>query len=134
MSCILDTNIVIFLLRGNEKLKMELEQAIFEGRNVCISTITYYEAKRRILLLEKPEKQIRAFEDFIKSVRLLSFTQRTADIASKIFAELKNDGKPISSCDVLIGATAIESDLPIVSEDNHFTHISGIKREKWISN
>lgn len=134
MGCLLDTNIVIFILRGNEKLRMELEQAIFEGRNVCISTITYYEAKRKILLLDKPDKQMRAFEEFIKIIKLLSFTQQTADIASKIFAELKNGGNPISSCDVLIGATAIEGNLPIVAEDKHFSHISDIKREKWMTN
>jgi predicted nucleic acid-binding protein len=132
MSCILDTNILYnILLKDDEKLKMEFEQALFEGREVCISTITYYEQKRAILRLERPDKPMDQFEKLIKSIKLLSFAQPTADIASKIYADLNNIGKPISSCDYLIGATALENDLPIVTEDGHFDHIDGIKREKW---
>ncbi len=131
MNCLIDSNIVIFILRGNEKLKSELEQAIFDGRDVCISTITYYETKRKIVVLGNPLKQVAAFEIFIKTLKILSFTQQTADIASEIFAKLKSKGTPISSCDVLIGATAIEKDLLVISEDGHFDYIEGIKREKW---
>ncbi|MGA9098843.1 MAG: PIN domain-containing protein [Methanotrichaceae archaeon] len=79
---------------------------------------------------------MRLFEDFLKNVTLLSFSQPTADIASEIYADLSNKGKPISSCDVLIGATAIENKLPIVAEDKHFKHIDdlrcGLKRKKWV--
>jgi len=132
MSCLLDTSIIHYIIfRKNEKLIMEFEQALFEGRDVCISTITYYELKRKILRLENPNKQMKSFENLIKNLKLLSFTQQTADIASKIHADLKNKGKPISQCDVLIGAAAIEKELPIVSEDGHFSHIEGIAHEKW---
>lgn len=131
MNCLIDSNIVILILRGNEKLKLELEQALFEGREVCISTITYYETKRKIVVLGNPPKQLMAFEKFIKQLKVLSFTQQTADIASEIFAKLKSEGKPISSCDVLIGATAIEKNLPIIAEDRHFDYIDGIRHEKW---
>jgi len=109
---------------------MEFEQAVFSGRDVCISTITYYEQKRKILLLGSSDK-MKKFEDVIRSIKLIDFTQQTADIASKIYAELKISGKPISACDYLIGATALEKGLPIVAEDGHFGHINGIKHEIW---
>ena len=70
----------------------------------------------------------------MKSITMLSFTQQTADVASKIYADLKNSGRQISSCDVLIGATAIEKNLPVVAEDKHFNHISDVIREKWNTN
>lgn len=130
MSCLLDSNIIIFILKGNEKLQMELEQAILSG-DVYISTISYYETKRKIILLGSPPKRMQTFENFIRTIKILPFTQPMADIASEIFADLTSRGENVSPCDVLIGATAIEQNLPIVSEDRDFDRIGGIKREKW---
>ncbi len=134
MTCLLDTSIILLLVKGkNEKLEMEFEQALFDGRDVCISVITYYEIKRGYLSPKHGtmEKQLLAFDEFVKRLTLLSFTYKTANIASTIWAELKRNRKNISSCDVLIGATAIEKDLPVVANDKHFDYITDIKRENW---
>lgn len=131
MSCLLDTNIIKNVLKGDAKLKSQLEQAIFEGRDIFISIITYYELKRGYVYSESTQTQIGPFEKFIEYCKLLSFNQQTADIASGIWANLKNKQKLPGELDILIAATAKEKGLPVVSLDKHFSHMEDIEHEEW---
>jgi predicted nucleic acid-binding protein len=45
--------------------------------------------------------------------------------------ELRLTGCPIPENDVWIAALARQHDLPVVTCDDHFDHVSGLRRLSW---
>lgn len=50
MSYLLDTNMVSYILKKNDKIKKKLEDVRSQGLDVFISCIAYYEVKRGLFL------------------------------------------------------------------------------------
>jgi len=64
---------------------------------------------------------------------VLPITSEVAEQYARIFQMLRQAGRPISSNDIWIAATAIVHELIVVSSDADFRHISGITIEDWTS-
>ena len=45
--------------------------------------------------------------------------------------ELRRRGRPIPENDVWVAALARQHDLPVVTRDDHFDHVAGIRRVRW---
>ena len=59
-------------------------------------------------------------------------TTTTLDIAAQIYADLKKTGKPIEDDDLFIGASALEHDAILVTNnEKHLGHIKDLKIEAW---
>ena len=133
MSYLLDTNIVSGIIKKNPRINVKLEEVRFEGAQLFISCITYYEVKRGLLYLNAT----RQFSDFN---RLCSSTLEVVfldDIqiiekASEIHADLKRRGRPIQDADILIAATAITRGLVLVSNDSDMLRVSDLALENWL--
>jgi tRNA(fMet)-specific endonuclease VapC len=52
--------------------------------------------------------------------------------ASEIYASLKRQGKLLPDADILITAIALTYNLILVTDDNHFDRIDGLKVENWL--
>ncbi|MEI9896232.1 MAG: PIN domain-containing protein [Chthoniobacter sp.] len=55
----------------------------------------------------------------------------TATHYGAISAALKKKGAPIPSNDLWIAALAVQHGLPILSQDQHFDLVPGIRRLAW---
>lgn len=131
MSYILDTNIVTYLLKKNEKIILKLVDAKNAQKNIFISVITYYEIKRGLLDVNATQK-IAKFNKFCQNAIIISIDVNIAEKASEIHANLKQQGRMIQDVDILIAATAIIHDLTVVSNDSDFTRINDINLENWL--
>lgn len=61
------------------------------------------------------------------SVHVLNATPETATVFGQLKAALKKAGTPLPINDVWIAAHAVETGATLVSYDNHFTKIMGLK-------
>lgn len=116
MQVLLDTNIIIGHLRGDSKIAPFFD-AIGRGAvTPVVSTITEFELLRYPELTDAHEIVIlRLLNDF----RVHSVGRRTAQIAAMLYRQYlgKTD-------DLLIAATAIEHDVPILTRNvRDFRHI-----------
>jgi tRNA(fMet)-specific endonuclease VapC len=73
-------------------------------------------------------------EELLSRVEVLGIAEETAILAGDIAAELSMRGLGISAEDLLIAATALQTDLTLVTANTkHFEIIPGLKLENWMT-
>jgi len=68
---------------------------------------------------------------WIASVTVLDIDDGTTYSYSTIGLELKKKGKPIPANDLWIAALCRQHSLPLVSRDQHFDFVAGLRRLGW---
>jgi len=77
------------------------------------------------------EENISRIEKFAFFNTVLSCGAVTGKEYGRIKNLLKKKGSPIPENDIWIAAVAIEHDLALVTRDEHFTNIDGLRRKSW---
>jgi tRNA(fMet)-specific endonuclease VapC len=62
---------------------------------------------------------------------ILPVTSAVADEFATILVQLRRDGHPVETNDIWIAAIAVAADLILVSNDQHFQYINGLRLEDW---
>lgn len=133
MTYVLDTNIITAILKDNEKIKRIARRKALEGKKIFINGISYYEIKRG-LLAANATTQLTKFESLCKTLGLVLLDTRDIfDIASKVYANLKQRGELLKDADILIASTVIHKNFILVSADTDFNRIKGLKVENWLN-
>jgi tRNA(fMet)-specific endonuclease VapC len=122
---LLDTNAYVRFLRGDERVLRCLAQAdtVFMSVFVLGELLAGFRAGGR----EKDNRRI--LERFLlkSSVAVLDGTLDTADLFGLVMASLKKSGTPIPINDVWIAAHALETGSVLVTFDEHFTAVPGLR-------
>jgi len=122
VDCIADTSIVIGLLRRNR----ETEQ-LAAGKNFAITYVTLAELSLGVLKSAKPEAAWQRIQEIIRDRLMFQVSPNTPVIYARIYFELEQCGMMIPINDIWIAALAIETGLPILARDEHFSRIKGLK-------
>ncbi|PSL03384.1 type II toxin-antitoxin system VapC family toxin [Cecembia rubra] len=131
MKYLLDTNICVHFLRGKYGLIEKFEQLGTES--FAISEITLAELVFGAENSKNPQKNLDLIEVFANQVVVLPIFG-VIYLYGKEKARLRSIGLQISDFDLLIGCTAIEKDLIMVTENlKEFQRISGIRLENWVT-
>jgi len=67
----------------------------------------------------------------LQTCRVLEVSAETAARYSDVRLELKRSGTPIPSNDIWIAAMCRQYALPILSRDEHFDLVKGVRRVPW---
>jgi tRNA(fMet)-specific endonuclease VapC len=62
---------------------------------------------------------------------VLPVTEETAVTYAGLRVSLKRSGRPIPANDAWIAALALQHRMPILSRDEHFDAVAGLRRESW---
>jgi tRNA(fMet)-specific endonuclease VapC len=127
---LLDTNIVIFLLRNKYRMA---DKIAFVGLSHCfISEITLAELKIGAEKSNDPAHARMLVDTFEKTITVLPIT-KVLNIFASEKVRLERSGTPMhDNFDVLIAATAIHYNLVIVTNNvKHFILFSGVMIEDW---
>ena len=130
MRFLLDTNICIHFFRGKYSLLEKFESI---GINNCvISEITLAELVFGAENSTNPKKNHKIVEKFLNSISVLPIFD-SIYLYAKEKSRLRKSGIMISDFDLLIGCTAVEKNLIMVTENTReFERISNIQIENWI--
>lgn len=130
MQFLLDTNICVYFLRG----KLNLNELILQkGRENCfISEITVMELRYGAENSDNPTKSHKSVDAFVNGLSIIPIYGSIKRYA-KEKVRLRKLGKPMNDeFDLLIGATAIENKLTLVTDNTKdFKNLDGIKMENW---
>ncbi len=130
---LLDTNICVFLLRGQYDVDKKIDEVGLE--NCHISEITMAELKYDAELGRKKgiKQRAQGLDSFLSSIQILPISN-AIDLYASEKARLRLAGTPADDdFDLLIGCTAIVNDLIMVTENiKDFKNFSNIKLENWI--
>ena len=77
-------------------------------------------------------KWLRVLLDYIDPDSIvLPVEEATAGRYAEVRDELRAKGRPIPENDVWIAALARQHGLPVVTHDDHFEHVEGLRRLVW---
>jgi len=131
MKYMLDTNICIYLIKQNpaKVLKHFKSHAIGD---IGISSITLAELRYGVSKSQHVEKNQQALDEFILSLEIADFDEKSAQEYGAIRAELERTGKPVGSMDMLIGAHAHALGVTLVTNNTkEFKQIKNLKIADW---
>lgn len=123
---ILDTSAILRILRDRsffEKLKDRIDE------DVKITSITAYELLRGaayIKLRHGRENEIELVRDLVKSIEVLPFDMRDAEISAAIWARLKEKGYEVNDADVMIAAICVRENEKLLTLDEDFELIRAV--------
>ena len=127
----LDTNIISYLLRGDNAVTQRWRHERTQGNTSTIPIIAYYEAKRGLVAASATTK-LKAFERICAALSVDALTIDDVDAASRIYSERKKQGKPIEDADLLIAAQAVARGYTLVTNNaKHFKDIAGLDIVDW---
>ena len=113
-SLFLDTNIVLYLLSGDDEVKDFLDQ-----RPIYLSFITELELLRYKVLSETEEQKIR---EFLVSTTILDINSAIKSIATELGRQYK-----IKLPDLLIASSAYYLNMPLLTADKQFAQIDELE-------
>lgn len=132
MNFLLDTNICIYALKGNERV---LDRLLSNApTTVWVSVITEAELRTGAAKSSAPVKALRLVESFLRPLQIADFTSADAAAYARVRAKLESAGRPIGPLDTLIGAHAVSRGMTLVTNNTReFSRISGLPVENWSS-
>lgn len=125
MKYLLDTNIIINHLRGQQSIKIEW---IKEGCGLSIISLVelYYGAYKS----SKTKKNLKKIKEMLVDleIEIINLDKKSAIKYGKIKAQLEKEGQKLDDFDLLIAASAISSNLILVTKNkSHFQRIPQLK-------
>lgn len=128
---LLDTDTLSLFLRNQPKVMSNATDYLKFHKGFTFSIITHFEI-RRGLIVKNAQRQIANFELICLQSREINLTSEIVNRASDIYADLYKSGQLIGDADILIAATALENNLPIViNNESNFSRIEGLRILNW---
>jgi len=122
---IIDTDVIIWYMKGNEKAS----KAIEKSKNFFISVVTYMELVQGMRNKNELNNLRRALHVWNSKILYIS---EEISVKAMFFVEQHYLSHSIQLADVLIGATAISYGLPILTaNDKHYKILKDIQIKKF---
>ena len=130
MKYLLDSNICIHFFRGKFGIIDKFKETGLS--NCAISEITLAELVYGAENSKNPSRNHEIINQFIDQITILPIYDSILNYG-KEKARLRKMGEMLSDFDLLIGCTAVEKDLIMVTENlKDFERISNIQIENWV--
>jgi tRNA(fMet)-specific endonuclease VapC len=127
---LLDTDTIIYSLKGNQAIAKNLERHVEDAMR--ISVITMMELYFGAYKSKKFEANIAKVRTIEQTFEILSADKEIADVFGAIKASLQKSGNPLDDFDLIISATALAHNLVLVTNNmGHFGRIKGLKLANW---
>jgi len=127
---LLDTNVLIACLRGNQAV-IHAVISKGQGHDLAISSVTY--AELMVGLLKKPTPRRRAaLNKVLAPLPVLPFEKTAASAFARVKADLEAIGSVIGPYDMQIAGHAIASRRRLVTHNTkEFSRIASLSYEDW---
>ena len=124
---ILDTNGLSAAADGHEATRLILSAA----SQLALPVIVLGEYRFGIRQSRHRARYNEWLRQLIPACRVLLVDEETAGRYAEIRSELKKKGRPIPANDLWIAALTRQHALPLLSRDQHFDAVRGLKRISW---
>ena len=111
--------------------EVKLEPLLQGAAEIAIPVIVLGEYKYGIRQSRNRTRYEQWLAEAIASCRVLVVDRDTAGLYAEVRGELKRSGRPIPGNDLWIAALARQHALPVLSRDQHFDFVPGLKRVGW---
>lgn len=127
---LLDTNIVSYLLKG-QMPAARLRYVGAEAGSIVISSIAEAEVFYGVDNRPGAARLRAAAESFFSIATVVNWDSAAARAYGKLRVEQERKGRSLSVEDMMIAAHALSLGLTLVTHDNVFSFVNGLKTEDW---
>ena len=134
MNYLLDTNVCIALINGtSSQVRERYKQAERSGAALSTSLIVAHELWYGVAKSDRVPQNANRLSTFLgRDVALLDYSERDAQAAGEIRAELERTGQRIGEYDTLIAGQAFARNLVLVTANTReFGRVKGLIVEDW---
>jgi tRNA(fMet)-specific endonuclease VapC len=126
---ILDTDILVFWLRGSEKIeRLALAIGLEHISSVSLAELWYGAYKSA-----QPERNMQAVQTVQGRLMRLPFGEQAEQAFGRIKADLEKQGFPLDDADLMIACTALVHDAILITNNtSHMSRIPGLRLEAWL--
>lgn len=130
---LLDTDILIYSLKGNEAVLRHVENRQHDPMQISIISLMelYYGAHKS----ERSAANLARVRRIENSFDILQVDRSIAETFGMIKSDLESQGTPLDDFDLVIAATALAFNLTMVTNnEKHFQRVHGLRLENWTNN
>jgi predicted nucleic acid-binding protein len=127
----LDTDFLIALLHGVPAAVEKAKVLDTSGEVRCTTPINMFELYLGACLSKKSTENIREVGGLLSSLVHLTYDEEAARAAGELGAKLELMGAPVKLGDIMIAGIAKRHNCPVLTRDEHFSIIEGLKVESW---
>ncbi len=127
---LLDTDTVIFNLKGNANVQKNLSQHLNDSVSISVITLMelYYGARKS----QKVAANLAKIKMLEQSIETIPIGVESTEIFGILKAQLELSGNRLDDFDLLIASCAISHNLTLVTNNTkHFQRIEGLKLVNW---
>jgi tRNA(fMet)-specific endonuclease VapC len=127
---LLDTDTIIFSLKGHEAIKKNLQIHFEDPMKICVITLMelYFGAYKS----EKVTGNIAKIRTIENSFEIISAGRASAEIFGMLKASLEKAGTPLDDFDLIIASCALSHNLILVTNNiKHFDRVEGLRLTNW---
>jgi tRNA(fMet)-specific endonuclease VapC len=127
---LLDTNTVSYHI-ANQPPQVRRKLESIEDSAVAISTVTEAELRYGVARNPSATRRRTSVESFLANATILPWDSAAAQTYGLLRAEQERMGRPLSTEDLMIAAHAVSAELILVTHDEAFSHVAGLRIEDW---
>ena len=121
---VVDTSIIIAHLRARTRTATDFERAVKSGRTCHVSAVSVWEIEYGAIRAGR----LSDLDHILPLVNVLPFGFREAQIAARIYAELKLRSRDIGIRDAFIAGTCLAHNFPLLTANvGHFASVPGLE-------
>ena len=127
---LLDTDTIIYGLKGDDTVKKNLQQHLESPMKICVVTLMelYFGAYRS----EKVSANLARVRTIENSFEIIMIGKGLAEIFGMLKSDLRKSGTPLDDFDLIIASSALAHNLILVTNnERHFRRIEGLKLTNW---
>jgi tRNA(fMet)-specific endonuclease VapC len=124
---LLDTNIIIALLRGDDGVLANPDQA----SDVFVPVVALGELFFGAAKSGRPSENIDRVERFASGRAIILCDLGVAREYGRLKQRLKEKGRPLPENDIWIAAAARHHELTLVTRDSHFQEVEDLRTADW---
>ena len=128
---ILETTFIIDILKGRKDAIDKLNLMVEDNEPIEITSPSIFELWTGAVALQRGDYEKERIRKIIDGQKIYSLDKSSAEIAGKINGELIKKGMQIDPEDCMIAGISIINDKTLLTRDNHFERIEGLKIEKY---
>lgn len=133
MSYLIDTDIIIFSLRGDSSVQNKFREHRFD--NIYTSAITIGELTYGAEKSTQRERNLNQVEHIKNCFPIIDITSEIMEIFGRLKAKQEECGIVVADMDLQIASVAIHRNLTLVTNNvKHFSKIENLKIENWKEN
>lgn len=127
---LLDTDTIIYSLKGDKALKKNLERHIADPLKISVITLMelYYGAYKS----DRVSGNLSKIKTIETGFEIIPSGNESAEIFGRLKASLQKTGTPLDDFDLIIASCALAHNLILVTNNvKHFSRIESLKLDNW---